>query len=163
MIVVAHGDVDAYCEAHGMTIAERYAGKLEDYSGRGLILVTDNCESLNDYYYLKYKLRRRRVELVSTHWHDQGVSDFIQYLGDRESDDRKKTYTGRLPFGFHRVGGKTVEDPAVIEIARRIVAMRDAGATYREIVEDEDVRYPDGRRMSISTIQVILRNRSKYE
>lgn len=163
MIVAAHGNVEEYCEAHGLTIGERYTGKVEDYRGDYLILVTDNCEDQNDYYYLKYKLLRRKIELVSTHWSDQGVNDFVRYLSQREADARKKMYSGRLSFGFKRKAGKIVEDPVAIEIARRIVRLRDAGKTYREISEDSDVGYPDGRKMSISTIQEILKNRGKYE
>lgn len=161
MIVVAHGNVDAYCEAHDMFIVERYEGDVTEYRGGYHVLVTDNCADQNDYYYAKYKLMLRKVELISTHWGDAGVEDFVQYLSQRELENRKGKYTGRLAFGFRKVDGVIVEDPESIEIARKIIAMRDAGKKYREIVAE--VTYPDGRRMSVSTIQVILRNRSKYE
>ena len=162
MNVAAHGNVDAYCEAHGMTIVERYAGDVSEYAGRCGVLVTDNCEDQNEYYYVKYKLMLRKIELVSTHWGDAGVEDFVRYLGERELLNRKK-YTGRAAFGFKRVGGVDMIIPEAREIARRIIALRDAGVSFRKIVEDEGVHYLDGRKMSISTIQVILKNRSKYE
>lgn len=161
MIVAAHGNVDAYCAEHGMTIGERYVGNVEDYRGSCLILVTDNCEDQNDYYYRKYKLMLRKVELVSTHWGDAGVDEFVRYMSEREFERRKDKYPGRVPFGFKRVDGEIVEDPVSIGIARRIVELKDAGKTYREIVEE--VRYPDGRKMAVSTVQTILGNRSKYE
>lgn len=163
MIVAAHGNVDAYCAAHGMTIGERYFGDVGEYAGRYLVLVTDNCEDLNDYYYLKYKLLRRKIELVSTHWGDDSVEDFVQYLAQREEEQRKNKYCGRLNFGFRKVDGKIVENPQEMVVVRRIIALRDAGAKYKEIVGDPDVCYPDGRRMSMSTVQVILKNRGKYE
>lgn len=162
MLVAAHGDVAEYCAKHGMEIGEVYTGSVEDYNGKCLILVTDNCTDENEYYYLKYKLRKRKVELVSTHWYNGDVSSFVQYLSRRE-DRKKSKNSGRVPFGFRRVCGKLVEDPESIVIARRIIALRDAGYTYRRIVDADGVGYPDGRKMGISTVQVILRNRSKYE
>lgn len=161
MNVVAHGNVDAYCEAHGMTIVERYEGDVSEYRGRCSVLVTDNCEDQNEYYFLKYRLMLQKVELVSTHWGDAGVEDFVRYLGEREFERRRVKYTGRMPFGFYRQNGEIVRDPVEIGIARRIIALRDAGKKYREIADT--VTYPDGRGMSVSTIQVILKNRSKYE
>lgn len=161
MRVAAHGNVDAYCKEHGFEIVERYEGNLEDYSGKCPILVTDNCADRNEYYYLKYKLFRRRIELLSTHWYNKGVEDFVAYM--HRMDSERKRSPGRAPFGFKYVGGVLVEEPAGIEIARRIIALKDEGLTFRKIVEDEGVHHLDGRRMSISTVQVILKNRSKYE
>ena len=161
MNVAAHGNVDAYCEAHGMVIVERYSGDVLEYRGDCSVLVTDNCEDQNEYYFVKYRLMLRKIELVSTHWSDAGVEDFVRYLGEREMARRRDKYTGRMAFGFYRANGVTVADPAGIAIARRIISLRDAGKKYREIADE--VTYPDGRKMSISTIQVILRNRSKYE
>ena len=161
MNVAAHGNVDAYCEAHDMVIVERYTGDVTEYNGGYHVLVTDNCEDQNDYYYAKYKLMLRKIELISTHWGDAGVEDFVRYLSEREFERRKDKYTGRLAFGFRKVNGVVVEDEVSIGIARRIIALRDSGKKYREIADA--VTYPDGRRMSVSTIQVILKNRSKYE
>ena len=45
----------------------------------------------------------------------------------------------------------------------RILELRDAGYTYQKINEDGEVRHPDGRKLGISTIQVILKNRKDYE
>lgn len=153
MIVVAHGNVDLYCEKHDMTIGERYSGKLEDYSGDGLILVTDNCSDKNDYYYLKYMLRMRGIELVSTHWFDDGVEDFVAYMAQRDAE-RKVKRGGRRLFGL-----QSERDMAVV---RRIMELRDAGYTLRQISDDPGVSYADGRKMPVSTIQVILRNRGRY-
>ena len=163
MIVAAHGNVDEYCENHDMTVVERYGGKVEDYSGGCAVLVTDNCSDVNEYYYLKYKMAKRKIELVSTHWGEGNREDFVAYLNQHEAEERKRLYAGRLPFGFRRVDGQVVADREAMAVARRIIALRDAGKTYRDISEDSLVRFPDGRRMSISTIQVILRNRGKYE
>lgn len=154
MIVVAHGDVDLYCESHGMTIGERYSGKVEEYTGNGVILVTDNCADLNDYYYLKYMLRMRGIELVSTHWHDRGVEDFVAYMAQRDAERRVKR-GGRRLFGL-----QSERDMVVV---RKIFSLRDAGYTLRQISDDPGVTYADGRQIPVSTIQVILRNRGRYD
>lgn len=160
MHVVAHGDVDVYCEKHNMQITERYEGKLENYTGPGLIIVTDNCSDINDFYCIKLKLMRKKITLVSTHWEDKKLNDFIDYL---KKSDKRSLHGGRLPFGFRRVRGEIVLNPEALKIARRIIELRDEGTTYREITEDPGVHHLDGRKMGISTIQVILSNRSKYE
>ena len=160
MVVVAHGNVEEYCAAHGWTIVGRYHGKIENYSFEHPVIVTDALHDRNEYYYLKYKFMRRGIELVSVwHEHDDDMNSFLAYL---RSHCVGTKHGGRLAFGFHRVGGKVVEDPAVIAVARRIIALRDAGLTYKEISETDGIRYPDGRKMGISTIQVIVKNRSKY-
>ena len=163
MIVAAHGNVDAYCEAHGMVIGERYSGKLEEYRGNYLILVTDNCSDKHDYYYLKYLLLKRKVELISTHWESRDIDDFVMYLNQREQESRKHKYGGRMAFGFQRKNGKAALSDTGRKVALRICELWDAGATYKAIQADDEVRHLDGRKIPISTIQMILKNRSKYE
>ena len=153
MVVVAHGNVDAYCEAHGMVIGERYTGSLEEYRGNGLILVTDNCADKNDYYYLKYRLRMRGIELVSTHWHDPAIEEFLAYQERRDAEQRRRR-GGRRLFG--------TQSEEAMAVVRRIFELRDAGKTMREIAADPEVCYTDGQRMTVSTIQVILSNRERY-
>lgn len=153
MIVVAHGDVSEYCESHGMTIGERYIGKLEKYDGKGLIVVTDNCSDINDYYYLRGILRGKGVELVSTHWHDPAIEGFLAYKEKRDRE-RRTGKGGRRLFGM-----SSARD---MKVVHRIFELRDAGVTMRGISEDPEVRYADGRKISVSTIQVILKNRARY-
>lgn len=153
MVVVAHGNVDAYCEAHGMVIGSRYSGKLEEFEGSGVIVVTDNCADKNDYYYLRYLFRSRGIELVSTHWYDPSIEDFMAYKEKRDAERRVKR-GGRCLFGL-----QSERDMAVV---RRIFELRDAGKTLRQISNDPGVQYADGRQMPVSTIQVILRNRERY-
>lgn len=153
MIVVAHGDVDAYCAEHGMVIAERYSGKLEDYSGGGLIVVTDNCADVNDYYYLRGIFRSRGIELVSTHWYNPVIENFMEYKERRDAERRVRS-GGRRLFGL--------QSEEAMAVVRRIFELRDAGYTLRQISDDPGVRYTDGRKMPVSTIQVILKNRERY-
>ena len=153
MVVVAHGNVDEYCEAHGMTIGSRYSGKLEEYSGSDLIVVTDNCSDKNDYYYLRYLFRARGIELVSTRWYDPSIEEFLAYKGKRDAERRVKN-GGRRLFGM--------QSDEAMAVVRRIFELRDAGYTMRQISDDPGVRYTDGRKMPVSTIQVILRNRERY-
>lgn len=70
---------------------------------------------------------------------------------------------GRLPFGFHWVDGAITEVEVELAVARRVISMRDAGVKWREIAESDGICRSDGSKMSISTLQVIVANRSKYE
>lgn len=163
MVVVAHGNVEAYCEAHGFVIGEHYTGDVSEYEGDGRIIVTDNCSDERDYYYLKYKLIQRGIELVSTHWSDEAIEEFVTYLNRRETENRRKKYGGRQRFGYYRKNGEVCIREESLAVVRRIFELRDAGETYQRIVDDPDVHHPDGRKLSISTVQVILRNRKEYE
>lgn len=160
MVVVAHGEVDAYCNEHDMIIGDRYDGDLLEYKGRYAVVVTDAGVSKNEYFYMKYKLLLRKVELISVKWASVELSEFVVYCAEQESKRRKKS--GRVRFGSQRRGGMIVDDPAGMRVVNRIFELRDSGATYERIRNDEGVHHLDGRKMSISTIQVILGNRDKY-
>ena len=84
----------------------------------------------------------------------------MAYVAEQEAK-RRKRYGGRLLFGMRRVGGVAKEDPDVFPVVRRIIELRDQGATYAEIRADEGVRR-NGAELPISTIQTILNNRDKY-
>lgn len=156
MIVAAHGNVSEFCEKAGMTVYEKYEGDLESYNGSCPVIVTDQQMSKNEFYYLKCKLLRRRVELISVHHCDRELSEFVAYIDMME---RREKHGGRLPFGFVKGG----VDEKKMAVVRRIFELRDTGHTYKQIQKDPDVHHGDGRELSISTIQVILNNRSKYE
>ena len=145
MLVCAHGEVSEYCKNRDMIIMERYTGKIENYRGGCRVLVTDLDMSLNEYCYLKGMMLAHGTELVSTRYVD---SENLVYSID------KRENRGRRKFGD--------DSEAEMAVVRRIFEMRDAGHTMKEISEDENVRYLDGRRMTVSTIQVILDNRNKY-
>ena len=150
MIVCAHGEVSEYCESRDMIIIERYTGEIEKYGGVCRVLVTDQELSRAEYYYLKGKMLAQGVELVSTRYVDtENLSyDVVHDVYEKHPG------AGRRKFGL----GSEAE----MAVVRRIFELRDAGHTLKEISEDEKVGYPDGRRMSVSTIQVIIRNREKY-
>lgn len=149
MIVCAHGEVSEYCENMDMIVVERFTGDIESYNGDCCVLVTDREMSAGEYYYLKGKMLARGVELVSTRYVD--TENLAQGVVKEVSEKRGR---GRRKFGS--------ESEAEMAVVRRIFELRDSGHTMKEISEDEGVCYPDGRRMSVSTIQVILRNREKY-
>jgi hypothetical protein len=48
-------------------------------------------------------------------------------------------------------------------VVKRVLELRDKGFVYRQIKEDPGVHHPDGRSLSISTIQIIIKNREIYE
>lgn len=148
MIVCAHGEVSEYCENRDMIIVERFTGEIENYCGVCAVLVTDREMSSGEYYYLKGKMLARGIELVSTQYVD--TENLAQGTVKEISEKR----SGRRKFGDR--------SDAEMAVVRRIFELRDSGATYKEISEDPRVRYADGRKMPISTIQVILNNREKY-
>lgn len=151
MIVCAHGDVEKYCLDRGMVICAQHIGAIESYEGSCRVLVTDADMSENEFYALKLKMLRRGVELVSTRHSDEAMAEFVAYLAQSE---KREKHGGRRMFGL-----KSGEEMAVVY---RIFELRDAGCTLKEISEDPGVGYLDGRKMSLSTIQTILKNRNKY-
>ena len=160
MRVCAHGEVAEFCREHDMLICEVWDGDIENYRGSCSVLVSDQSMSENEYYFLKSRLMARGVDLVSTHHKDdESMVGFLAYSNER---DRRK-YATRLPLGRRWSDGRVVEDAEGMAVVNRIFELRDDGATYRKIREDELVRRPDGKMMSLSTIVNIVRNRKFYE
>lgn len=160
MRVCAHGEVAEFCREHDMLICEVWDGDIENYRGSCSVLVSDQSMSKNEYYFLKSRLMARGVDLVSTHHKDdESMVGFLAYSNER---DRRK-YATRLPLGRRWENGKVVEDAEGMVVVNRIFELRDDGATYRKIREDELVRRPDGKMLSLSTIVHIVQNRKFYE
>ena len=163
MLVCGHGDVSEFCNKHNMNIVESYDGDIESYKGMCTILVTDQEMPEYEYYYLKGKLFSRGIELVSTKHKDGGrLSEYVVYAAQRELGQRQK-FTGRHKFGYQNVNGEIVPHEGRMAVVKRILELRDKGLTLREIREDDKVRNVDGRMLSISTIQSIIKNRKDYE
>jgi hypothetical protein len=157
MVVCAHGDVAGFCEAHEMQILECYIGYLEDYhKSNCAVIVTDQKMTRQEYDSLKCTLFGRGIELVSVDWTDDEV--ILRLL--RNQIEQRGKRGGRQMFGFVKRAGEIIEIPEKIEVARRMIEMRDAGATLEKIREDCRVR---GKKLSKSTIQQIIKNRDKYE
>lgn len=160
MMVCGHGDVAEFCARQDMVVCEQYTGDLNDYHGSCRVLVTDQDMPEMEYYMIKGKLMGRGIELVSTRFIDD--PRMIQLLLCQVKN-RKQNYGGRQSFGYRRRGDRVEEIPESIAVVRRILELRDAGHTLRSIHEDEGVHHPDGRKISVSTIQQIIKNRKKYE
>ncbi len=159
MIVCAHGNVREFCDKQDMVICDEYNGELSDYNGGCRVLVTDRHMTKNEYYYFKDILMRRGINLISTEHEDTPeVLEYLAYSAMR----RKESYGGRQPFGYQRKNGEVVENPAMMAVARKIIELRDSGMTLREIQSSPDIHHPDGRKISVSTIQQIIKNREKY-
>lgn len=165
MVVCAHGDVAAFCKERNLDICETWDGNIEDYSGRCPVLVTDRDMSVQEFYYLRMILFSKGYDILSVHYPDidEKLNSFLEYVTEQERDRRKQTYGGRQPFGYTRKNGVVTEIPEMMAVARRILELRDAGYTLRRIREDAGVYHPDGRKISVSTIQQIIVNREKYE
>ena len=163
MVVCAHdnhGKVAEFCEAHEMKILEWYTGNLRDcHKGDCTVVVTDQAMSRQEYDSLKCTLFGRGLELVSTDWTDDEV--ILALL--RQTIEYRKRRGGRQMFGFTKKNGVIVEIPEMMEVARRVIELRDAGITLKGIRADSGVHHPDGKKISMSTIQLIIKNRDKYE
>ena len=159
MVVCAHGDVAGFCESHEMQILESYIGDINEFrKSNCAVIVTDQAMTRQEYDSLKCTLFARGVELVSTEWTDDEV--ILRLLNNQIQNRRKRG--GRQVFGFTKKKGQVVEIPERIAVARRVIALRDAGCTLKGIRADKEVRHPDGRKISVSTIQQIIKNRDRY-
>ena len=157
MTVCVKGDVELFCRERGLEVAEVYTGNIEDYSGPCTLFVTDMDTRDYEYYYLKGRLYSRGITLISTRGvENDTLVEYIAYTVGREKRDKTG---GRNMFGFRNRGEMYDEGKAVV---RRILELRDAGYTYRKIQEDDGVHHLDGRKIGISTIQIILNNRDRY-
>ena len=163
MIVCSHGDVINYCEDKEMIIGDTYIGDICDYDGVCKVLVTDKEMTESEYYFLKGKMLAKGVEVVSIHHKDtQRLSDYVIYALKQQSVQRKK-HTGRYQFGFCMRNGEIVHHEETFEVAQLIIELKDKGYTLRRIQEDSRVKHADGRKLAISTIQLIIKNRKDYE
>lgn len=163
MIVCAHGNVSDYCKEHDMLIREQYSGDIEKYSGDCVVIVTDQEMTKNEFYYLKAQMLRRGIEVVSTRHCSRTLSEFVAYQHSRESNKHHEKSGGRQIFGYYSENGVVHEHPEALKVVKLIIGLRDLGLSYREISESDGVRHPDGRKMGVSTIQAIIKNRNRYE
>ena len=159
MIVCAHGNVAEYCATHGMVVCGEFVGQIEDYRGSLPVLVTDLDVPEMEFFALKQRMLKRGVELISTRFSDLAMAEFIAH---QATVGRKPKSGGRAMFGYRWNNGEMIEIERDMAVVRRIFELRDAGWTYKQIAEDDSVSFADGRKMSVSTIQVIIRNREKY-
>ena len=163
MIVCGHGDVYKFCEKYEMIVAATFDGDIEEYKGVCPVLVTDQGMMESEYLYLKKKLLLSGVELISVvHTDEESIAKQLVYEIEREIERRKK-YVGRCMFGKRRVDGKLVPHEEEMMVVRRIFELRDKKCTYEEIRNDAEVHGSDGRKMSLSTVALIVKNREKYE
>ena len=165
MIVCGHGNVTEFCRNNGMTVAAQHTGKITDYDGDIKVIVTDTEMCVQEFFYLRMVMLAKGYDVRSVHYPDldEKLNSFVEYVEVQERIRRKQTYGGRQPFGYRRVRNKVREIPEAIDVARKIIALKDEGATLRQIHECESIHHPDGRKISVSTIQQIIKNREKYE
>lgn len=158
MIVCAHGKVSEYCKNHGMVICGEYVGDIEDYHGKFPVVVTDMDIPQVEFFALKERLLRRGVELISTRHSDLSVAEYIAH---RIVEQPRLNKGGRAPFGYRWVGNELVESPHEMAVVKRILELREIGVSYSRIATDDRVRYQDGREVSVSTIQGIIKKYGK--
>lgn len=165
MLVCAHGDVAEFCREHDFTVAGQYIGNITDYDGDIKMIVTDKEMSKQEFYYLRLVMLGKGYDVRSIHYPcmDKELNEFLEYVGIQERNRRKETYGGRQPFGYQKRNGVVVENSAMMYVARRIIELRDSGMKLRDIREFPEIHHPDGRKISISTIQQIINNRERYE
>lgn len=149
MIVCAHGDVERYCSERGMVICEEHIGNIEDYAGTSRVIVTDVELGENEFYALKLKMLRKGVELVSVRHDNEEKDRFVRCIASEKREKRG---------GRRRFGEGSEAEMAVVD---RILELRESGKTLTEISRDENVHRPDGRRLSISTVRLVIENYKK--
>lgn len=159
MFVCAHGEISEFCKNYDVIVAEEYDGEIEEYAGVFPVLVTDAEMTEAEYFYLKGKMLAKGVELVSTRHSD--MECMTEILAYHAKGQPKKG--GRQKFGFVCDNGVMRLHEEGKEVVRRILELRDSGCAYREIREDAGVHHRDGRKLSVSTIQIIVKNREEYE
>lgn len=159
MVVCAHGDVSRFCEEHEMEILEKYEGDLLNYNGKCLVIVTDQKMTREEYESLKCKVFGHGYELVSVDWTDDAI--ILALL--RQTIANRKKRGGRQMFGFTKKNGEITEIPRLMYVARRIIELRDSGMTLKEIQNFPEIHHLDYKKISVSTIQQIIKNREKYE
>lgn len=160
MVVCAHGDVAGFCETHEMQILETYLGDIKEYHKSNCsVIVTDTVMTRQEYDSLKCTLFARGVELVSTEWTDDEV--ILRLL--RNQIEQRGKRGGRQMFGFTKKHGQVVEIPKLLYVARKIIELRDSGMTLKEIQNFPEIHHLDYKKISVSTIQQIIKNREKYE
>lgn len=165
MIVCGHGDVAEFCRENGMTVAAQHTGRIIDYTGDIKMIVTDEKMCAQKFYYLRMMMLAKGYDVRSIHYPclDEELNKFVEYVGIQERKRRKQTYGGRQPFGYYRKNGVVVKNMGMMIVARKIIELRDSGVTLRDIQNDPEIHHPDGRKISVSTIQQIIKNREKYE
>lgn len=165
MIVCGHGDVTEFCRENGLTVAARHTGEIIDYRGEIKTIVTDQKMSVQEFLYLRMIMLGKGYDVRSIQHPniDKEIDKFLDFVGTQEIYRRKEKYGGRQPFGYQKRNGVVVENPAMMYVARKIIELRDSGMTLRDIQNFPEIHHPDGRRISVSTIQQIIKNRKKYK
>lgn len=159
MLVCGHGNVSDFCNEHSMVIVNRHFGEITEYVGVSRVVVTDMEMLESEYVLLKSDMLKRGYELVSTrHTDTEQIARLVAKLGCES-----KRSGGRSKFGFTRINGEQRIHPERMKVVRRIFELHDKGYTLRKIQEDECVHHGDGRKLSLSTIQLIIGNRKEYE
>lgn len=137
----------------GVTVVGRYNGEIREYRGDEALYTSERMSDI-EYYYLKYKMLQKGVELIHSEKNVPVLEEFVRYLIQHE---RPRRHHGRYPYGFISRNEVMIKDPEKFALARKIIEMRKKGITYRKI------RSELGIAMSISTLSRIWANRELYE
>lgn len=164
MDVTGIGDVAEFCQKRGMTVTERYEGDPLLYRGPGKTIVWGGYHKMFEFYYVKFKLLRRGIGLLSVQdYGDMGavLEQFVAYLARRERDA-----AGRPPFGWRREEGGLVPVPEELRLADEILLLHSGGCSYREIAQRlraEGKTRPDGVSVSVSTVTRVCKRKELYQ
>jgi DNA invertase Pin-like site-specific DNA recombinase len=86
--------------------------------------------------------------------------------GRRERSKRDGRGSGPLPYGYRREGAAVVVDEDQAQVVRRILALKDSGASYRAIAEALNgvgCVTARGKPWGLSGVQVVVNKRRLYE
>lgn len=164
MNVTGIGDVAEFCQKKHMTVTETWDGDPLLYQGRSKMIVWGGYHRMFEFYYVKFKLLRRGVGLLSVQdYGDMGyvLEQFVVYLAQRE-----KGPGSRAPFGWHRERGELVPVPEELALADEILRLRGEGCSYREISRRllaEGMLRPGGVSVSVGTIGRVCSRKELYQ
>ena len=140
------------------------------------------------YYYFMMLLEKRKMQLLSATEpvvdDDSGLGRVYQTLMMFVAEQERKNIThrtsggravkaakggysgGRPPYGYKSVGGVLTIVPEEADTVRRAFELKDSSATYQQTCDSlnsEGRTNRSGSKFSISTIQIIWKNRKLYE
>lgn len=144
------------------------------------------ARDINVYYYYKFILLKKNVELISASEDFGMLGDFATILeafticaaqmerrnityrmsGGRTQKAKTGGYAGgKVPYGYSAVNGKLVINEEEATVVRQIYSMSEQGYSYRSIIQALKAAgcvTRAGKDFAISTIQSILGNENLY-
>lgn len=165
MDVVGIGEVGQFCARRGWRVREAWGGSPLEYRGSGECLVWGGYHPMFEFYYIKFRLLRRGVDLIPTQdYGDLGyvLDQFVSYAAKRDREGRRG---GKVPFGWRSEGGELVPVPGELAAADEILLLRENGMSLRGIerwLAEHNRTTRDGRPVTVNVIRAVCAKKGMY-